>query len=68
MTTRLKGFTVVLDHDIRDDDAETIKQAILALRHVQDVQPVPVDVADFIIRARVRRELLEKVLKVIEEN
>ena len=32
MTTRLKGFTVALEQDIREDDAEAIKNAIESLR------------------------------------
>lgn len=41
MTDRHSGYLVVLDHDIREDDAEHIINAIRMVKGVQDVQPVP---------------------------
>lgn len=68
MTDRLKGFTVALEKDIRDDDAEAIKQAILALRFVQAVKPIVADPSDWMARERVRRELGTKILDVLREK
>ena len=44
MTDRHAGYIVTLDHDIREDDAETIINAIRALKFVATVEPV---VSDF---------------------
>lgn len=68
MTDRLKGFTVILEQDMRDDDAEAIKQAILALRLVQDVKPIGALPDDYFARSRVRHELWKKVMDVFEEG
>lgn len=37
MTDRIFAYTVVLEKEIRDDDAEAIKNAILMIRGVADV-------------------------------
>ena len=66
MTTRLKGFTVALEKDIREDDAESIKSAIESLRFVEAVEPVEATPEDWIVTTRVRRELLRKILEVVE--
>ena len=68
MTTRLKGFTVALERDIREDDAEAIKNAILSLRFVQDVQPVEAGSDDWINRTRIKSELREKLWEVLKDN
>lgn len=68
MTTRLKGFIVALELDIRDDDAESIMEAIRHLRYVLDVQPVTANSEDWINRTRVRRELQAKILDALEEK
>lgn len=65
MTDRLKGVTVVFDHDIRTDDAEPIINAIRCLRGVLAVAPSLKTSEDFIIRERVRHELGQKILAVI---
>ncbi|MCP9947236.1 hypothetical protein [Actinomadura madurae] len=41
MTERHSGYLVALDHDIREDDAEAILNAIRMIKGVQSVQPVP---------------------------
>lgn len=44
MTDRIHSITVVLEHDMRDDDIEPLLDAIRMLRHVQSVTP---NVADY---------------------
>jgi hypothetical protein len=39
MTDRLKGCTVIFDHDIRVDDAEALLNAIRMIKGVQSVEP-----------------------------
>lgn len=45
MTDRLKGCTVVFEHDVRTDDAESTLNAIRAIRGVLKVEPI-LSVAD----------------------
>lgn len=66
MTTRLKGFHVALDMDIREDDAESIQQAIQALRHVAAVTPIEASSDDFFVRARYHNEIVDKLLALIK--
>ena len=67
MTTRLKGFTVVLNNDIREDDAEQIIRAIQMIKGVQNVVPVETNPDDYINRSQIRHELYNKILKVLDE-
>ena len=46
MTDRIHALTVVLDEDMRIDDAEPLVQAIRMMRHVADVQPISVTESD----------------------
>lgn len=66
MTTRLKGFTVTLEHDIREDDAEAIRQAILCVRSVVDVAPVQSNPDDYMNRQMVRHEMMGKLIAVVQ--
>ena len=65
MTDRYIALTVVLERDVREDDAAVTINAIRALRHVQDVVPVVTDPVAFVVEARVRRELGEKLFAVV---
>jgi len=40
MSDRLFGFTVFFDREIRDDDAEALRAAILLLKNVTSVRPL----------------------------
>lgn len=65
MTTRLKGFTVALEQDLREDDAEALRQAILSLRYVLAVRPIEAGVEDWINRQRIANEIHEKLFDVL---
>jgi len=65
MTDRISSFTVTLDQDIRVDDVEFIVNAIKAIKHVRSVVPRVSEVGDYIAQERMRRELGDKILKVI---
>ena len=68
MTTRLKGFTVALEQDIREDDAEAIKKAIESLRFVQAVKPIEADSTDWINRSRIKLELRQKLFDILKDE
>lgn len=62
MTDRVRSLTVILDHEMRDDDAEEVAKAIYGFRHVQEVKLGPVvDVNTYGAVFRVKRELWAKI-------
>ena len=62
MSDRIGALTVVLKHDIRDDDAKGLIDAIMYMRGVLSVQPHVADVSDHIAQVRVRTQLLAKLM------
>jgi hypothetical protein len=67
MTDRIKGFTVTLDRDIRDDDFEAIANAVRMIKGVIDVHPSIDSPDDHINKQRVRWEIRDKFMALIKE-
>lgn len=65
MTDRFHTLTVVLEHDIREDDAQALISAIGQLRGVLSVTGVVADLDSHMARERVRHELSQKLLDVV---
>lgn len=65
MTDRLKGCWVSFTHDIRDDDAEPLINAIKALRGVEGVECQVSDPGDWMARMHVRHEIGDKILDLV---
>lgn len=65
MSNRVKGFTVVLDKDIRKDDVESLRQAICHMQHVLEVKNSLSTAEDWYIEQRVRREMGDKLWHVL---
>ena len=68
MTTRLKGLTVALTHDIREDDAQSIIDAIGMIKGVLDVQPIEVNGHEWVIETRIQSELRKKLFEALEDK
>ncbi len=66
MTDRLKGCWVSFDRDIREDDAEGILNAIRMIRGVADAQPDVTNADDWLARSRVKHELRDKLIALLE--
>jgi uncharacterized protein (UPF0264 family) len=66
MTDRVKGFTVTLEHDIRIDDVEVIKQAIEMIRGVANVDCSISNIDDTINQARIKHELKQKLWEALK--
>lgn len=64
MTDRYNALTVILDTDLRSDDAKSIIDAISQIRHVLKVEPHVTNI-DYVAEARIRRELGEALFNVI---
>ena len=65
MTDRVKGLVVTLEVDTRIDDAEGLADAIRRMRGVLDVQVSTVAMEDLMNRARIKRELVDKLWEVL---
>jgi hypothetical protein len=65
MTDRFCGLTVVLDQNIREDDAKPIIEAIKMLRGVLDVTGIVADSAVWVADRRVRWEIEQRLYKVV---
>jgi hypothetical protein len=67
MTERFKGFTVVLEEDIREDDAQQTLNALRCIRGVLSVEPLVRDSTDFVARQRAQSEIREMVYGALRE-
>lgn len=65
MTDRVNGLFVTLSDDMRDDDAKPLIDAILQMRGVTAVGVRVTDFSDTIAQMRVRNELTQKLLDVL---
>ena len=67
MSDRVKGLTVVLDNDYRQEDIEMIKEFILQIKGVKTVKESIVNSDDLINRARITIEIKEKIYDFLKE-
>lgn len=67
MTDRYNAPVVVLERDIRSDDAEGLIAAIKQLRSVASVKPNVADITSHTAEQRARLVLEEKLWKVLED-
>lgn len=61
MTDRIKGYTVVLRKDLRENDAEAIQKAISMIKGVAKVEPSVVESDDHINRMKMAQRFKEKL-------
>jgi hypothetical protein len=68
MTDRIKGFTVTLSNDIREDDFQEIVNAVKMIRGVCHIEPSIVTTHDHMNRVRIKTELLGDIYKLMNEK
>jgi hypothetical protein len=68
MTDRFKGFIVVLDRDVREDDAEAIVTALKMVKGVKAVTPVETAADDYIVAHRVKSEIERSLWEWIDQT
>jgi hypothetical protein len=68
MTDRYNTLTVVLERDVRDDDAAPLLQAIRLMRGVADVRGNVTDQAGFMAEARARREFQNRLWRALDDK
>lgn len=67
MSNRIKGLTVALQHDFKDEDVEQIVKAIGMIKGVIAVTPLEVSSDDFVNRAQIKWELHSKLIQILVE-
>jgi len=68
MSDRYNYLIVVLEKDLKDEDAQPLLEAIKCLRGVLSVTPNISDSDAWAAEERVRRELTEKLWRVLREE
>ena len=68
MTNKVKGFTVTLDEDMRDDDFESILTAVRMIKGVIHVEPTLVTSEDHMNRQLIKSKMLTKMFKLLHEQ
>lgn len=66
MTDRYNAVVVTFEKDIRDDDAETIINAIRMIKGVLDVNPNVSDVNMHVAQTRAKIEIINKLYDLIK--
>ena len=67
MTDRLKGFTITLEKDVRDDDADGIINALKMVKGVASVKPLTKNPVDDMARTRVFGEMREIQREIVRD-
>ena len=67
MTDRYSSLTVVLERDIREDDAESLINAIRHIKGVIRVEGNVSDISELVARSRIRSEVGAKLADLIED-
>ena len=65
MTDRIKGLTVLLKDNYREDDVEILMQAIRLMKGVIGVNKHIAKSEDYIIRQQVKCDLLQKIAELL---
>lgn len=68
MTDKYFALTVVLEHDIRSDDAEQIMNAIRMIKYVLDVKGNIATPESWMAQIRERKEIGEKLFKILHTD
>lgn len=68
MTDRVNALTVVLEHDIRDDDIAPLVSALKHLKGVLSVDQHVTNLEDHIAETRARHELGKKLFEVLHPS
>lgn len=68
MTDRYNAFLVILENNLREDDAEATINAIKQIKGVLDVQPHVAGFEDAIAETRVRNRLIEQILEIVQQK
>jgi hypothetical protein len=65
MTDRYKGFLVTLDHDTREDDAESIITALQMVKGIHSVKPYISTLEDRMCQERATLDTYAEIIQAI---
>jgi len=65
MTAKFNSLTIVLESDVREDDALTLMNAILMLKGVLSVKGNVSSVTDYVAESRVKTEVRNRLFEII---
>ncbi len=65
MTDRIYAYTVILENQIGEEDAEAITQAIQMIRGVRGVTPLVADAGLLFAEETARWELGQKLMQIV---
>ena len=68
MGDRIKGFYVSLEEDVKDEDFEYIKNAVLMIKGVLSIKENIRNADDYFNRSKIKNELWEKIYKIFMED
>jgi len=68
MSDDIKGFAVILDHDVNEHYAKNIINAISMIKGVSNVKSHIAEGNDYIIETRTLQKLEEKIFKIFRET
>lgn len=66
MSDRIRGFTVLLNEDYRDDDALEISSAINMIKGVASISNIVATPEMFLAEQKAKLEIREKIMKALE--
>lgn len=65
MTDRIIAYTVILEKEIREDDAEPITEAISMIKGIAEVIPLVADASLYFAKATAQLELRNKIIPIL---
>jgi len=65
---RVKGFTVTLERDTKEEDFQRILEAVEMIKGVIHVEPSLVTGNDHINRTRIKLEVTRNIMKLVDET
>lgn len=68
MTDRIKGLTVALNGDYRDDDVDAIVNAIMMIKGVAAVKKSITNHEDWINRIQIRHDIQSRLFDALKED
>lgn len=68
MSNRIKGFTVILADNIREEDFDSIRNAVMCLKGVQDVTPHIVVPDDYIAASQATTKIVKKIFDFVHRE
>ena len=65
MTARINSFTVILEKDMREDDAEALKSALSMMKGVLSVEKNISDILGTVSYSRAKHEIMNKLTELL---